>query len=212
MQETQTPSLGPEDPLEKGMVTHSNILAWKIPWTEEPGGLLSMGSQTVRHDWVTNTFTFRRLIKSYCLMLWNPPNTEFRRLEPRSLIWAFWRRWAYSRVYMFWLSHVWAEHGLSPPGGLKFIRLLLFMFCPRSVCLLSSPECILQVSFQGDFLILPFTFRPYHCAFGTEFFLCYLSENIYLFIPIQIFNYLHFWRIYSFPTALECQSEYRTNM
>ena len=41
---------GWEDPLEKGMVTHFSILAWRIPWTEEPGGLQSMGSQGVRHD------------------------------------------------------------------------------------------------------------------------------------------------------------------
>ena len=44
MQETQVPSLGGEDPLEKGMATHSSILAWTIPWTEEPGGLQSMRS------------------------------------------------------------------------------------------------------------------------------------------------------------------------
>ena len=48
-------SLGPEDPLEKGMATHSSILAWRIPWTEEPGGQQSMCSQRVRHDWVTHT-------------------------------------------------------------------------------------------------------------------------------------------------------------
>ena len=50
MQETWVPSLGWEDPLEKGMATHSSILAWKIPWTEEPDRLQSMGSQRVRHD------------------------------------------------------------------------------------------------------------------------------------------------------------------
>ena len=50
MQETQVQSLGREDPLDKGMATHSSILAWRIPWTEEPGGLQSMGSQRVRHD------------------------------------------------------------------------------------------------------------------------------------------------------------------
>ena len=50
MQETWVPSLDGEDPLEKGMATHSGILAWRIPWTEEPGGLQSMGSQRVRHD------------------------------------------------------------------------------------------------------------------------------------------------------------------
>ena len=48
--ETQVRSLGPEDPLEKEMETHSSILAWEIPWMEEPGGLQSMGSQRVGHD------------------------------------------------------------------------------------------------------------------------------------------------------------------
>ena len=53
MQEIQVQSLGREDPLEEGMATHSNIPAWEIPWTEEPGGLQSMGLQTVRHDLAT---------------------------------------------------------------------------------------------------------------------------------------------------------------
>ena len=48
--ETWVLFLGQEDPLEKGMATHSSILAWRIPWTEEPGGLHSMGSQRVGHD------------------------------------------------------------------------------------------------------------------------------------------------------------------
>ena len=46
----QVHSLDPEDPLEEGMATHSSILAWRIPWTEEPGGLQSMGLQRVGHD------------------------------------------------------------------------------------------------------------------------------------------------------------------
>ena len=49
MQETQVQSLGWEDPLENGMATHSSILAWSIPWTEEPCGLQSIGLQRVRH-------------------------------------------------------------------------------------------------------------------------------------------------------------------
>ena len=51
MQETRVRSLGWEDPLEEEMATHSSILAWKILWTEEPGGLQSMGSQRVGNDW-----------------------------------------------------------------------------------------------------------------------------------------------------------------
>ena len=50
MQETWVQSLGQEDFLEEGMATHSSILAWRIPWTEEPGGLQSMGSQSVGHN------------------------------------------------------------------------------------------------------------------------------------------------------------------
>ena len=58
MKETWVRSLGWEDPLEKEMATHSSILAWRIPWTEEPGGLQSTGSPRVRHDWVTSLSFF----------------------------------------------------------------------------------------------------------------------------------------------------------
>ena len=54
MQETWVQSLGQEDPLEKEMAAHSGTLAWKIPWTEEPGRLQSMGLQRVGHDWTTS--------------------------------------------------------------------------------------------------------------------------------------------------------------
>ena len=57
MQQTWVRSLGWEDPLEKGMVTPSSILAWTIPWTEEPGRLQFTGSQRVGHDRATNTHT-----------------------------------------------------------------------------------------------------------------------------------------------------------
>ena len=50
MQENRIQSLGQEDPLEKGMATHSSILIWRIPWTQEPGRLQSMGPQRIRHD------------------------------------------------------------------------------------------------------------------------------------------------------------------
>ena len=56
MQKTRVWSLGQEDPLEKGMATHSSILAWRIPWTEEPGGVQSMSMPRVGHNWATNTF------------------------------------------------------------------------------------------------------------------------------------------------------------
>ena len=53
--ETQVQSLGREELLEKGIATHSSVLAWRIPWTKEPGGLQSMGSQRVRHNWAIKT-------------------------------------------------------------------------------------------------------------------------------------------------------------
>ena len=56
IQETQVWSLGQEDPLQKEMAAHSSILAWRIPWIEEPGRLQSTGLHRVGHDWVTNTF------------------------------------------------------------------------------------------------------------------------------------------------------------
>ena len=67
MQETWVQSLGQEDPLEKGMAIHSSILAWRIPWTEEPGGLQSMGSQRVQHDQATNTHFYF----SHCILLFS---------------------------------------------------------------------------------------------------------------------------------------------
>ena len=58
VQETQVQSLGQEDPLEKEIATHSSILAWRIPWREEPGGLQFMVLQRVGHNWATNTASF----------------------------------------------------------------------------------------------------------------------------------------------------------
>ena len=65
MWETWVRSLGWEDPLEKGMATHCSILVWRIPWTEEPGGLQSMGLQRVRHDWAIFTWTTLQLNCSF---------------------------------------------------------------------------------------------------------------------------------------------------
>ena len=80
-------SLGQEDPLEKEMATHSSILAWKIPWTEEPGRLQSMGSQRVGHDWATLLY-----------LSWQHffPKTAFFRLRmlPLFLVcWDFYHKW-----------------------------------------------------------------------------------------------------------------------
>ena len=77
MQETQVQSLNREDPLEKEMAAHSSILAWEIPWTEEPGGLQSMGSKKESHTH-THTHTHKRRLSDYtttndCIKLLQPP-------------------------------------------------------------------------------------------------------------------------------------------
>ena len=61
VQETQVQSLGQEDAPEEEMATHSSILAWEIPWTEKPGGLQSVGSQRVGHDWATKQLTSKAM-------------------------------------------------------------------------------------------------------------------------------------------------------
>ena len=69
--ERQVGSLSWEDPLEEGMATHSRILAWRIPWTEEPGGLRSIESQRVRHDW-SDFFSTHAFMHSYVCVFFPP--------------------------------------------------------------------------------------------------------------------------------------------
>ena len=90
-------------PLEKEMATHSSILAWKIPWTEEPGGLQSMGSQKVRHDWVTNIYKWPLYFVS------SPPPHLWSIKESASRpVWLYWgtslpsSRWAGFHLFLTW--------------------------------------------------------------------------------------------------------------
>ena len=71
-QETGVQTLSQEDPLEKEMTTHSSILAWEIPWTEEPGGLQSMGSQRVRHNLATEQEQGAHMVWFSLVMLLQP--------------------------------------------------------------------------------------------------------------------------------------------
>ena len=79
MWETWVRSLGREDPLEKEMATHSSIHAWKIPWTKEPGGRQSMGSQRVRHDWAISLLLYLPYVLD--MLLLTSPNIS----EPQSV-------------------------------------------------------------------------------------------------------------------------------
>ena len=85
VRETQVWSLGEEDPMEKETATHSSILAWKIPWTEEPGRLPSMGSQRVRHDWATSlSLTIWTFVGKVMSLLFNTPSRFVIAFLPRS--------------------------------------------------------------------------------------------------------------------------------
>ena len=126
MQETPVWSLGWEDPLEKEKATHSSILAWEIPWTEEPDGLQSRGSQRVGHDLMTkeqlyyffkNYFNWRLITLQYCsgfTIHWhepailNPPPTSL----PIPSLWVIpvHQPWAPCLMYRTWtgdLFHIW---------------------------------------------------------------------------------------------------------
>ena len=79
MRETWVRFLGREDPLEKEMATHSSILAWRTPWTEEPGGLQSTGSQRVGHDWATSLSLYN--YKNSSSLIW-PSNHQYQKILP----------------------------------------------------------------------------------------------------------------------------------
>ena len=95
MWETWIRSLGWEDPLEKEMAVHSSILAWRIPWTEEPGGLQSMGSLLVRHNWVSNTFTFLSRMSPYL----EGKGTSIFCFEKSKYIWKFFFSFLFSSLH-----------------------------------------------------------------------------------------------------------------
>ena len=78
MQQTWIRSLGQEDPLEKEMAAHSSILAWRIPWTEKPGGLQTMESQRVRHDWTSFTHSLLISIIIYIPVTLTSDSEEFK--------------------------------------------------------------------------------------------------------------------------------------
>ena len=120
MQETWVQSLGWEDPLQKGMATHFSILAWRTPWTEEPGGLQSMGSQRVWHDWVTNIFTFICFIHIYPLHMY-PIDTHIPATPYKC-----WQIWYVKNNTAVALSHLWIS-ALNVQNKISFFILKEYM-------------------------------------------------------------------------------------
>ena len=107
VQENQVWSLGQEGSLEKGMATHSSILAWELPWIEEPGGLQSKGLPRVRHDWATNTSTILSPLTCLC---------SFVKDQLTLFVWVFF--WALCSVALIY-----------------FLSFFLFFFLPIPHCL-----------------------------------------------------------------------------
>ena len=101
------PSLGWEDPLEEeGMATHSSLLAWRIPWTEEPGGLQSMGSQRVGHDLSDLAYAGSNRSK-------NPGETSGSQIPGFCKWLSFFRNWTLSLTVLDWRSSP-GEHEVNP--------------------------------------------------------------------------------------------------
>ena len=92
MQGTWVRSLGQEDALEKGMAAHCSILAWKIPWTEEPGGLLSTGSQSVGHNWTQShkRTNYCSCVNCFLPLLWLFCSSFFLAVFHKDLVGFFW--------------------------------------------------------------------------------------------------------------------------
>ena len=152
MWETQVWSLGREDPLEKEMATHSSILAWKIPWTEEPGRLQSMGSHRVGHDWAASlslSFTTPRGLLRWHECLKNPPECKRHR-----------RRGFHSWVGKISLEEGAATHpgilawripGTEEPGGLRSIVLQRVVHDRRNLACTHASVGSLHVGALGIF-------------------------------------------------------------
>ena len=119
MQQTQVQFLGWENPMEKEMATHSSIFAWRIPWTEEPGRLQSMGSSRVRHDWETNTHTnwgMNPLLLREKLRVWVP---SWRGPDTASGVYA-----EFGSTFLTWFnveSLLFASCGNATPPLFRFL-------------------------------------------------------------------------------------------
>ena len=147
-------SLGQEDPLEEGMATHSSLLAWKIPWTEEPGGLQSLGSQRVGHNWATNTFS----------RVSSPAELLGRVISSRHTSVGTHADFSCFRRFITLPSH-----------NLRFITLSLFSLCYRHqlwLYFLSFWSTLLWKMFVGFRFSLPPLSRAYKLILSVTPYLC----------------------------------------
>ena len=128
-QETQVQSRCWEDPLEKGMATHSSILAWRIPWTEEPGGLQSMGSQRVGPEWVTNAHL--NLIFIMHATIFSPTGGQLGKKQSRTRLRLF-------LGYVYCAQTIWEKDGFQLN---KFNYCRICLTCWGALCFLEGVQC-----------------------------------------------------------------------
>ena len=133
MQETRVWSLGREDPLEKGMAAHSSILAWRIPWTEEPGRLQPTGSQRVGHDWVT-LFTLYNIISLVICFIYSIDSIYVFVLFLTKLLRLHLGLWVSCSLYLKW------------PWKLPIYPEDLYPSCRSLSTVLSSPKASAEVA------------------------------------------------------------------
>ena len=158
MQETWVLSLDWEDPLQEGMATHSSIHAWRIPWTEKPGGLQSMWLQRVRHDWATST-QFPRAIDPY--HLWTKLQIK-----------KYFSRWEWFHSCLHLKTFLLSPHSLTQSVGFLYIQICHAFFplppwlqicCPSS---LISPSSYLSF-FSPNSSLTASPFSAFHDEWGT---------------------------------------------
>ena len=156
MQETQIQFLSQEDILEMEMATHFSIFAWRIPWTEEPGGLQSMGLQRVGHDWVTNTHTHihTRFFFSAWALCMLPPSFPSMPCLSHSL----------QLISSAWCCPQ-ASAGLVLPLGKIFICQAYKSNSPIAISPLESPSCLFSGIPSICNLIFSITFILYYYWF-----------------------------------------------
>ena len=148
MQDTWVQSLGWEDTLENEMATHSSILAWRIPWIEEPCRLPSTGSQRVRHDWITNTFSFHTLIWHHFWVNYMLPILLMGRLV---LVCQFSSVQSLSRVQLFvtpWTAA--CQASLSITNSQSLLKLMsIELVMPSNHLILCRPRLLLPSIFPS---------------------------------------------------------------
>ena len=184
MQETQVQCLDGKDPLEKKMVTHASVLAWRIPWTEEPSGLQSMGLQRVRHDWTFFTEPAERVrLRPYSrrrnialTSLWFQIRIQF--------LMRWWKGW--SRALC--MDPLWQHYSSSSSSSLREYQIKTHERAPPKVCHVYVCKCALQWSTTFVALVVLIYYITACKAFHSLYFLPYDSFSFVL--PLDTDSYI----------------------